>query len=711
MPICMVMYDGTGRLREDSLERHSADPLTGRSGESTVRDDVTSPIDRDISLIAFQGRVLEEARDERNPLLERVKFLGILGQNLDEFAMARGARWAPANKGRIIRGMQALLDDGALLLNRHLVPALVSAGIHLVDYEALIAEERAEVDARFASDILPSITADRCEHGQTRPPVPQLGLNIALTSRAATGRASVAFVRVPDHTSPLVPFTPSRQRLGDTPNEPSQTLGFVWLDQVILGNLGRLLPEETVESAHRFRIVREAECVFDQDCPSEDLAEAVIEGVRQRETNPVVLMVIDRRAGAHVVEALARLLDLPPESIVRARSVPDLKRLWDLSHVTRADLHHRPLRPSMPRQFDWSRCRFAAIRSGDILLHHPYESFQPVVDLFRQAASDPHVLSISTTLYRTDRYESPIAEALLEAARVGKKVRVVVELQARFDELRNAEWTRRFRAAGAEVCHSPARFKVHAKLTLIERREGDVVRRYVHLSSGNYNSFTATVYTDLALMTCDEAIGADVAELFDAVTGGDAPRPMQTLLAAPFGLRTGFNALVEREIAWVGRGEAGHIVLKMNALTDSSKIQLLQRASRAGVRVDLLVRGVCSLIPGVAGVSDRIRVVSIVGRFLEHSRAWYFRNGGEGEVWIGSADLMPRNFDRRVEVVVPLKDPALVSRVRDQILGTYLADTVLARELRRDGAYARVKPRPGEPAVWSQAVLQDPAFA
>ncbi len=701
------MYDGTGRLAEDSVDHQSADPLDGRSGHSTVRDDLTSRIDRDLSLITFQGRVLEEARDERNPLLERVKFLGILGQNLDEFAMTRGAGWAPANKARIIRGMQALLDDGVLLLKRHLVPALASSGIHLVDYDALTVEERAEVDARFAADILPSIAVHRCEPGQTRPPVPQLGLNIALTSRGAAGRVTFAFVRVPDHASPLVPFPPSRQRLGEGPQEPSQALGFVWLDQVIVGNLDRLLPEQTVESAHRFRIVREAEYALDHDCPNDGLADAVVEAMRQRETNPVVLMVIDRRATTSVIETLAQSLDLPPEAIVRARSVPDLKRLWGLSHVTRTDLHHRPLRPSMPRQFDRSRCRFAAIRSGDILLHHPYESFQPVVDLFRQAASDPHVLSISTTLYRTDRYESPIAEALLEAARVGKKVRVVVELQARFDELRNAEWTRRFRAAGAEVCHGPAYLKVHAKLTLIERREGDIVRRYVHLSSGNYNAFTATVYTDLALMTCDEAIGADVAGLFDAITGGDAPRPMQTLLAAPFGLRTGFNALVEREIGWVGRGEAAHIVLKMNGLTDPSKIELLQRASRAGVRVDLLVRGICCLTPGVAGVSERIRVVSIVGRFLEHSRAWYFRNGGEGEVWIGSADLMPRNFDRRVEVVVPLKDPALVRRVRDQILGTYLADTVLARELRREGIYSRVKPRPGEPAVSSQEVLLD----
>ena len=707
MPIRVAMYDGTGRLREASIEHPSADPLDDRSGQSNVPEDLTSPIDRDLSLIAFQGRVLEEAKDERNPLLERVKFLGILGQNLDEFAMARGAVWAPANKGRIVRGMQALLDDGARLMNRHLVPALASSGIHVVEYDALTVEERADVDARFAADILPSIAVHRCEPGQTRPPVPQLGLNIALTSRGADGRVTFAFVRVPDHVSPLVPFPPSRQRLGETPQQSSQALGFVWLDQVILGNLDRLLPDQTIESAHRFRILRESAYVLDQDCPRDNLADAVVEAVRQRETNPIVLMVIDRRASPNVIETLARSLDLAPDAVVRARSVADLKRLWDLRHVARADLHYRPLRPPMAQRFDRSPSRFAAIRAGDILLHHPYESFQPVVDLFRQAASDPDVLSISTTLYRTDRYESPIAETLMEAARAGKRVRVVVELQARFDELRNAELTRRFRAAGAEVCHGPAHLKVHAKLTLIERREGDIVRRYVHLSSGNYNSFTATVYTDLALMTCDEAIGADVAGLFDAITGGDAPHPMQTLLAAPFGLRTGFNALVEREIAWVGRGEPGHIVLKMNGLSDASKIELLQRASRAGVRVDLLVRSICCLTPGVAGVSERIRVVSIVGRFLEHSRAWYFRNGGEGEAWIGSADLMPRNFDRRVEVVVPLKDPALVRRVRDQILGTYLADTVLARELRCDGIYSRVKPRSGEPGVSSQAVLVD----
>jgi len=352
---------------------------------------------------------------------------------------------------------------------------------------------------------------------------------------------------------------------------------------------------------------------------------------------------------------------------------------------------------------------FTAIRQHDILLHHPFESFQPVVDLLQQAAVDPAVESISATLYRTDRGESQIVEALVDAARRGKHVRAIVELKARFDERRNAEWARTLKAAGAQVVHAPAGLKVHAKMLLIGRREGNQLRRYAHVSSGNYSSFTSMVYTDFALMTCDETMTSDVAELFDFMTGDVQTPALRTVMAAPFALRAGFKALVEREIAWAQRGEAGHIILKMNALIDAAAIDLLYRASQAGVQVDLLVRGVSCLRPGVPGVSDRIRVRSIVGRFLEHSRAWYFRNGGAEEVFIGSADLMPRNFDRRVEIVVPVRERALAQRLRYEILDTYLADTLSARELCVNGRYRRVVPRPGEPGIACQSVLLDRA--
>jgi polyphosphate kinase len=329
--------------------------------------------------------------------------------------------------------------------------------------------------------------------------------------------------------------------------------------------------------------------------------------------------------------------------------------------------------------------------------------------LLREAADDPAVERVSATLYRTDRGDSPIVAALIDAAERGKQVRVVVELKARFDERRNAEWARALKVAGAQVIHAPAGLKVHAKMAVVSRREGTALRPYVHVSTGNYNAFTSTVYTDFSLLTCDEAIAADVTELFDFMAGDVVPRP-RAIIAAPFWLRDRFRALVEREIAWARRGEAGHIILKMNALLDQPAIDLLHRASSAGVQVDLIVRGAAALQPGVAGVTERIRVRSIVGRFLEHSRAWYFRNGGAEEVFIGSADLRPRNFDRRVEVVVPVRDPALAHRLRYEILDAYLADTLSARELLPNGHYRRVVPQPGDPGICCQSAFLDLKF-
>jgi len=427
--------------------------------------------------------------------------------------------------------------------------------------------------------------------------------------------------------------------------------------------------------------------------------------VRQRETNPVLMMVVERAAPARLIDRLAQVLSVQPEAIVRTRDVLDLKRLWEFTQLPRADLRYPPLVPHTSARI--GSCMFTSIRNGDILLHHPFESFRPVIDLLRQAAADPAVEAISATLYRTDRGNSPVIEALIDAARRGKRVRAVVELKARFDERWNAEWARALTAAGAQVIHAPAGLKVHAKMLVIERREGNRVRRYAHLSTGNYSSFTTMVYTDLALMTCDESITADVADLFEFMAGATHAPAMRTVIAAPFALRGGFRTLVEREIAWAQRGEAAHIVLKMNALVDAAAIDLLQRASHAGVQVDLIVRGVSVLRPGVPGVSDRIRVRSIVGRFLEHSRIWYFRNGGAEDTFIGSADLMPRNFDRRIEIVVPLKDRAVAHRVRYEILDSYLSDTLSARELLPSGRYRRLAPRPGEPGVSSQSLLLD----
>jgi polyphosphate kinase len=651
---------------------------------------MSDDINRDMSLIEFERRVLEEARDQRNPLLERVKFLGILGRNLDEFVMVRGRAWmaSPAAK-RLTRKTHALLRHGYRILRRDLLPALADAGIHVVDYSALTADQRADVDRRFVDAVLPLMTPRLCE-GAPIADAPGLGLNFAV----AFDDGRIAIVRIPDALSSLVPFA----------TREASACAYVWLHQVVRANLHRVFPHWRIRSTHAFRIMRDADIVF-ETTDAEELPIRTIAAVRQRDTNPILMMVVERAAAAPFVECLARALSVQPEAVVRTRDVLDLRRLWDFSQLQRADLRYPPLVPQMSTRV--GPCLFAAIRGGDILLHHPFESFRPVIDLLRQAAVDPAVETISATLYRTDRGNSPIVEALLEAARLGKRVRVVVELKARFDERWNAEWARALSAAGAQVIHAPAGLKVHAKMLVIERREGNRVRRYAHVSTGNYSSFTAMVYTDLGLMTCDESVTADVAELFEFMAGATPTPVMRTLMAAPFALRAGLRALVEREIAWAQRGEAAHIVLKMNALIDPAAIDLLQRASHAGVQVDLVVRGISALRPGVPGVSDHIRVRSIVGRFLEHSRVWYFRNGGAEEMFIGSADLMPRNFDRRVEIVVPLKDRALAHRVRYEILDAYLSDTLSARELMANGRYRRLMPRPGEPGISSQSLLLD----
>jgi polyphosphate kinase len=656
---------------------------------------MSDDINRDMSLIEFERRVLEEARDERNPLLERVKFLGILGRNLDEFVMARGRTWmASPSAKRLTRKTHALLRDGYRVLRRHLLPALAKAGITVVDYGDLSAVERAEVDERFVDAILPVITPLVCD-GAPLADAPGLGLNFAVEFDA--GR--LAIVRIPEQLSTLVPLAASRAPARET---------FVWLHQVVAANLHRVFPRVRIQSAHAFRIMRDADIVLEA-ATADELPQRTIAAVRQRETNPVLMMVVERAAPARLVDRLAHALSVQTEAIVRTRDVLDLKRLWDFTQLQRADLRYPPLVPHTPARI--GPCMFTSIRNGDILLHHPFESFRPVIDLLRQAAADPGVEAISATLYRTDRGNSPVIEALIDAARRGKHVRVVVELKARFDELWNAEWARALKVAGAQVIHAPAGVKVHAKMLVIDRREGTRVRRYAHLSTGNYSSFTALVYTDLAVMTCDESITSDVADLFEFMAGGTPTPVMRTLIAAPFALRGALRALVEREIAWAQRGEAAHIVLKMNALVDAAAIDLLQRASNAGVQVDLIVRGVSVLRPGVPGVSDRIRVRSIVGRFLEHSRIWYFRNGGVEDTFIGSADLMPRNFDRRIEIVVPLKDRALAHRVRYGILDTYLSDTGSAWELLSSGRYRRLAPKPGEPAVSSQSLLLDLAAA
>jgi polyphosphate kinase len=445
-----------------------------------------------------------------------------------------------------------------------------------------------------------------------------------------------------------------------------------------------------IVEAHPFRITRDAEVLI-QELEAEDLLETIERGVRQRRFGSVVRVTINQAMPAYVRKILTEHLDLDPNDIYTVEPPLGMSELIRLYAIDRHDLKDPPFMPATPSVLDeMDGDIFAAIRQQDILLHHPYDSFTPVVDFLKAAAQDPSVLAIKQTLYRVGR-NAPIVEALLEAVGNGKQVAVLVELKARFDEESNIEWSRALEREGVHVVYGLLGLKTHSKIALVVRQEGEHIRRYVHLSTGNYNAVTSQLYTDLGLFTCDEAIGADASDMFNYLTGYSAKRDYRKFLVAPINLRSGLEALIRREMEHQRHGEQGHLIFKINSLVDHQMIRLLYQASQAGVKIDLLVRGMCCLRPGLPGISDNIRVTSIVGRFLEHSRIFYFRNGGDEQVYLGSADLMLRNLDRRVEILFPVQDPRLVHHLRDEVLATYLADNVKARRMLPDGSYQRVQ--------------------
>ncbi|MBC7925112.1 MAG: polyphosphate kinase 1, partial [Bryobacteraceae bacterium] len=477
----------------------------------------------------------------------------------------------------------------------------------------------------------------------------------------------------------------------------------VWLDQVIAANLGELFPGMTIKETHPFHVTRDSDLAI-RELEAEDLLESVEEGVRQRRFGSVVrLMVTDEMPGS-MLEILSTNLELEPREIFRSRGVLGWSRLMHIYKLDRPDLKDKPFVPCTPASVknDEDEDIFASIRrQKNILLHHPFDSFQPVVDFVRRAAHDPDVLAIKMTLYRVGR-NSPIVEALLEAMENGKQVAVLVELKARFDEESNIEWARALEREGVHVVYGLVGLKIHCKTLMVVRREGEMIRRYVHLATGNYNVVTAHLYTDLGLLTCDEDIAADATDLFNYLTGYSAKSEYRQLLVAPVTLRNELEELVLAEIERHRDAGNGRLIFKMNALVDPHIIRLLYRASQEGVQVDLIVRGICCLRPGIAGVSDNIRVRSVVGRFLEHSRVYYFDNGGDEKIYAGSADLMPRNIDRRVEVLFPVCTSVLRDEVR-RVLFLYLEDNTKGREMRSDGTY--VQQAPTGPLVNAQEIL------
>jgi polyphosphate kinase len=554
-------------------------------------------------------------------------------------------------------------------------------------------EQKASARAYFDKVVFPVLTPLAHDPSRPFPFISNMSLNLAVILRREDGTEHFARVKVPSTLPRLIPLPGSGA---------GSELHLVWLEQVVAAYLSELFPGVEVVEAHPFRVTRDADIAI-QELEAADLLETVEHFVRRRRFGSVVRLVVDSGMPDYIRSILSRNLDIGPDDLYQVElplAMSTLGCLYDLDRPDLKDPCFVPAEPTGLEGIDGPEV-FAAIRQQDILLHHPYESFEPVVDLLETAARDPNVLAIKQTLYRVGK-NSPVVAALLEAARSGKEVAVLVELKARFDEESNIEWARALEREGVHVVYGLLGLKTHCKVLLIVRREDDGMRRYVHLSTGNYNTVTTKQYTDIGLLTAHEVFGEDASDLFNYLTGYSRLKEYRRLSVAPMNLREKVEALIRREIEFARNGVEAHAILKLNCIVDKKMIRLLYEASQAGVKLDLLVRGICCLCPGVPGVSDNIRVVSIVGRFLEHSRIYYFGNGGNGECYLSSADLMPRNLDRRVEALFPVEDRALATRLRYEILETYLRDNVKARLMQPDGTYARVLPSEDEPACSAQ---------
>ena len=666
-------------------------------------------INREISWIWFNRHVLGEASDNRHPLLERVKFLSIFANNLDEFFMIRvsglqrqvesGVLEAPPDGMSPREQLAAIHDLLATLLEEQsrcwegdLVPAMKAEGIEILPVSALSDEERTTMLEYYEHEIFPVLTPLAFDKSHPFPFISNLSLNLAIVLRDPLRKEDLfARIKVPTDLFPRLINIPIQKR---GKKREKKVEKFVFLEDLVAAFLDRLFPGMEVIAAYPFRITRDADFEIEEDEAS-DLLTAIEESVELRRIGSPVRVEVSSAMPAGICEMLSSKLGISRDMFYRVEPPVGMADLMQLYGLERPDLKDPSFVPSVPSSLEGDADIFAEIRKGDLLLFHPYDSFSPVVSFLKQAAKDPDVLAIKMTLYRVGP-NSPIVDALMEARDNGKVVAAMIELKARFDEENNIGWARALERAGVHVVYGLSGLKVHSKVCMVVRKEKEGIIRYVHLGTGNYNASTSRIYTDLGLFTRDSVIGADVADLFNALTGYARVHSYRSLLVAPVSIRKGLFERIEREIELHKKSGGGHILFKINALVDRDCIDILYRASEAGVRVDLQVRGICCLRPGFQGYSSNIRVTSIVGRFLEHPRIFYFRNGGDEEVLLGSADLMPRNLDRRVEVVFPVNDPVIRRSIIDTILGVYMKDTVNMRMLNADGNYVRVGSIPGQ---------------
>jgi polyphosphate kinase len=665
------------------------------SAASLSLDSPALYINRELSWLEFNERVLAQAHDASHPLLERVKFLAINASNLDEFFMIRVSMTLKKIKAGIedtapdglrtdaqLAAMrtrsQRMLDDQASTWHA-LRSALTDEHITFTDADDWTPQVRAYLADHFEREIAPVLTPIGFEPGRPFPSLSNLSKSFAVVVQHA-GRTRFARVEIP---AALPRFVPIPDRVTGTRGQ-----AFAFLEDVIRANIQMLFGGAEVQAAHLFRIVRDSdlEVAYDE---ADDLVESVDRSLQQLRHGAIALLQVETSMPVRVLSLLLEGFEAPEDVVIRTANRIGFAEWRQLLQLHRPDLKDAPLTPrALWRRDEDPQAIFDQIRYQDVLVHHPYESFATFESFLKAATDDPHVVAIKTTLYRVGE-NSPLIDLLIDAAAKGKQVVVLVEIKARLDERTNIRWARRLEAHGVHVVHGFHDVKTHAKLCLVVRQESEGLRGYLHTSSGNYNAETARVYTDLGLFTADPDIVADASELFNHLTGYAEQPECRSVLVAPSHLRAGLVSLIDREMAHARAGRKARIVIKINAITDDAMIRRLYRASQAGVQIDLLVRGICSLRPGVRGVSDNIRVRSIVGRFLEHSRVYWFENGGQEEMYIGSADLMERNLRRRVEVLTPVRDEAIRTHVKDVVLDAYLRDTVRAMTLDSSGRYAR----------------------
>ena len=667
-------------------------------------------LNRELSLIEFFRQVLDEAHDDRNPLLERLRFLTIFSNIVDEFFMVRvsglkeeiehgcvkpspDGMTAAEQLEAIRKRLVPMIADQMRCLREEILPELAANGIVSAPYQSLSKEERDTVDDYFMRQVFPVLTPLAVDPAHPFPYISGLSLNLGLVVQAAELEpAEARFVRlkVPGVLPGLV--------------QTGAGTKYTFLSEVIAANLGILFPGMSVDHAHAFRVTRDADIEI-RDEEADDLLRALQQELRKRRFGSPVRLEVSADMPDDMLSYLMESIGVEPDDVYVVDGPLNVLDLTPLCELDRPDLKYRPLRTTIPEPLRERKSVFDAIKRRDILVHHPYTDYSAVTDFIRAAADDEDVRAIKICLYRTGQ-QSEIAEILRQAGEQGKQVTVLIELKARFDEENNIEWAQRLERSGVHVVYGLVGLKTHCKLTLVVRREGQNLRRYVHIATGNYNPTSSSTYTDLGLFTANENIGEDASEFFNYLTGYSRQKHYRKLLVSPVNLREKLTDLIERETGHAKAGRPARIVAKLNRLADAKIIESLYEASQAGVSIDLIVRGICMLRPGVAGLSENIRVRSVVGRFLEHSRIIYFVNDDNEELYIGSADWMLRNLDHRVEVVCPLEEPELRDYLK-KVLDVYLRDNVNARELSADGFYKRVSRGVGVEDFDSQTYFED----